>query len=166
MARILRLAGAISVILSLWLPWYAIHLPANFQSVIDAQAGQMPPAFSAIARGLLAAMPRDLQVSGWEVFTGADVAMALLSAGVILLCLIAADRSASVLTAAALAILVLYHVIDRPGPTGFATPEEGALLGLAGATLVLLGTYLDREPVAVMVAAAGPLPPASAPPPR
>ena len=164
MARILRLAGAIAVILSLWLPWYALHLPANLQTLIDARAGQLPPSMADLARGLLAAIPRDLQVTGWEVFSGADVAMALLAGAVILLCCIAADRSASVLTGTALAILVLYHVIDRPGPTGFATPEEGALLGLAGGVLVLLGTWLDREPVAVVVAS--PVSPASMPPPR
>ncbi|MGZ4270051.1 MAG: hypothetical protein ACXVFN_11200 [Solirubrobacteraceae bacterium] len=151
MARSMRLAGATAVLLSLWMPWYGIHLPDGLQSQIDARAGEMPPGFAAFAKGLLAAMPQNLHVSAWQAFGGADVAMAFLAGGLVLLCFVAADRALSVAGAVALAGLVAVHIVDRPGPSGFATLKAGPWVALLGALTALASTLISEpapEPAA------------------
>jgi hypothetical protein len=141
----MRLAGAAAVLVSLWMPWYAIHIPDSLRSQIGASAGQLPPGFAAFAQGLLAALPQNLHVTAWQAFGGADVAMAFLAGGLILLCFAAADRSISLATAAGLLALVVVHLVSRPGADGVATPASGAWVAAAGAVLALAGAVMSEE---------------------
>ena len=85
----------------------------------------MPPGFAAFAQGLLDAIPQNLHVNAWQAFGGADVAMAFLTGGLVLLCFATADRSLSLAGAVALAGLVAVHLVSRPGPSGMATLAAG-----------------------------------------
>jgi hypothetical protein len=170
----MRLTGAAAVLLSLWMPWYGIHVPDSLRSQIDARAGGLPPGFAAFAQGLLDAIPKNLHVSAWQAFGGADVAMAFLAGGLVLLCFATADRAIGLAVAAALASLIVVHLVARPGPSGVATLAGGAWVALAGAAVALAGSVMtdaDVGPVAPMHdAPAWTLPapdsPASVPPPR
>jgi hypothetical protein len=144
----MRLAGAAAVLVSLWMPWYAIHVPDSLRSQIDANAGRLPPGFAAFAQGLLDAIPQNVHVTAWQAFGGADVAMAFLAGGLVLLCFATADRSLSVAAAVALAALVALHLVSRPGPSGMATLAWGAWVALAGAAVALAGSLMsDGEDV-------------------
>jgi len=79
MSRPLRLCGAIAIIASLWLPWYGIAIPDAVRQAVDAQAGQLPEGFADFARGILASLPKSIQLNGWQAFEGADVAIALIA---------------------------------------------------------------------------------------
>ena len=148
----MRLAGAAAVLVSLWMPWYGIHVPDTLRSQIDANAGGMPHGFSDFAQGLLDAIPQNLHVNAWQAFGGADVAMAFLAGGLVLLCFATADRSLSLAGAAALAGLVAVHLVSRPGPSGVATLAAGAWVALAGAAVALAGSLMSAEEDAVAAA--------------
>ena len=144
MSRSMRLAGAAAVLVSLWMPWYAIHVPDSLRSQIDANAGRMPPGFAAFAQGLLAAIPQNLHVNAWQAFGGADVAMAFLAGGLVLLCFATADRSISLAAAVgARSPSSRVHLVSRPGrrrrgdarPPGRGSPLAGAVLRAAGAAM-------------------------------
>ena len=139
----MRLAGAAAVLVSLWMPWYGIHVPDSLRSQIDASAGGLPPGFAAFAQGLLAAIPQNLHVNAWQAFGGADVAMAFLAGGLVLLCFATADRSLSLAAAVALVALVALHLVSRPGPSGMATLAAGAWVALAGAAVALAGSLMS-----------------------
>jgi hypothetical protein len=168
MSRPLRLAGATAVLLSLWMPWYAIHVPGALRDEIGARAGALPQGMAAFAQGLLAALPPVIDVTGWQAFGGADVAMAVLAGGVALLCFAVADRSLSVAAAGALGLLVLVHLFSRPGPAGIASLRFGAWVAMAGAVLAVAGALMSDgehtpEPTPAWMAV-GDAPPSVAPP--
>lgn len=170
MSRWMRLAGATAVLVSLWMPWYGIHVPESLRGQIDASAAGLPPGFAAFAQGLLAAIPENLHVTAWQAFGGADVAMAFLASGLVLLCFANADRTISQAGAVALAGLVVVHLVARPGPSGMATLAAGAWVALAGAAVALAGSVMSDGDAAVAAAPAW-APPApdaspSVPPPR
>jgi Na+-translocating ferredoxin:NAD+ oxidoreductase RnfD subunit len=171
MAKPLRLAGTAMALLSLWMPWYAVHLGA-LASQIDARAGSLPAGFAELAKGLLAAVPQDVHVTGWQAMAGGDVAIAFLAGGLALLSFATADRIISVAGAVALVAVVGYHVAEPAGPSGLLTLNSGAWVALLGAGLTLASTFLDGEPQ-VLTPAPEPLPawqeparPASVAPPR
>ena len=145
MAKPLRLAGAAMALLSLWMPWYAVHLD-TISSQIDARASSLPAGFADFAKGLLAAIPQNVHVTGWQVMNGGDVAIAFLAGGLALLTFATADRSISVAAAAALLAIVAYHVADPAGPSGLLTLKSGAWVALIGAGLALASTFMDDEP--------------------
>lgn len=140
MARPLRLAGAAAAFLSLWMPWYAIHLPESFTSALGTQTGA-PPALAAFTQGLLSALPK--HANGWQAMGGGDVAIAFLAGGLALLSFATADRSISVVGALAMVGIVAVHIVSPPGPEGFLVPASGAWVGLIGAGVVLASTFMS-----------------------
>ena len=175
MSRPLRLAGAIAVIASLWLPWYGITIPDAVRRAVDAQAGQMPPGFADFARGILASLPRSIQLNGWQSFEGADVALALIAGAVAVSVLMAIDVRAVLGAAAAIAGLVVVHILDQPGPNEIVTVKAGPWVALAGAVAIALSARAEPTPAAAPQALPPPPPPserwappapASVPPPR
>jgi hypothetical protein len=174
MSRPLRLAGAIAVIASLWLPWYGITIPDAVQQAIEGQAGQLPNGFAEFARGLLAALPRSIELNGWQAFEGADVAIALIAGAAALSVLIAIDVRAVLGAAAAIAGLVAVHVLDQPGPNEIVSVKVGPWVALAGAAAIALSARAEpTRAAATPTVAPAPSPdawappaPASVPPPR
>jgi hypothetical protein len=143
MTRPLRLAGALAVVASLWLPWYGIHIPDAVRTVFDQQSGQLPPGFAEFARGLLAALPQSLTLNGWQAFEGADVAIALLAGAVAFSVLLTVDVRAVLGGATAIAGLVLVHVLDQPGPNEIVSVKVGPWVALAGAAAIALSARAE-----------------------
>jgi hypothetical protein len=138
MTRPLRLAGALAVLASLWLPWYGISIPASVRDAFDQQTGQLPPGFADFARGLLDAIQQSLRLNGWQSFEGADVALALLAGAVALSVLMAVDVRAILAAAAVIGGLVVVHVLDQPGPNEIVTVKVGPWVALGGAVAIAL----------------------------
>jgi hypothetical protein len=176
MSRPLRLCGAIAVIASLWLPWYGITIPDAVRQAVDAQAGQLPAGFADFARGILASLPKSIQLNGWQAFEGADVAIVLIAGAAAASVLMAIDVRAVLGAAAAIAGLVIVHVLDQPGPNEIVTVKAGPWVALAGAAAIALSARAEPTPAAAPQAfSPAPAPPtdpwappapASVPPPR
>jgi hypothetical protein len=174
MSRPLRLCGAIAVIASLWLPWYGITIPDAVRQAVDAQAGQLPEGFADFARGILASLPKSIQLNGWQAFEGADVAIALIAGAAALSVLMAIDVRAVLGAAAAIAGLVIVHVLDQPGPNEIVTVKAGPWVALAGAAAIALSARAEPTPAPASSAFPPPAPmetwapppAASVPPPR
>jgi hypothetical protein len=143
MSRPLRLAGAMAVVISLWLPWYQVRISDAMRHAFDGQAGQLPQGFAAFARGVLAALPASLDLTGWQAFQGADVALAMLAGAVAISVTLAVDLRAVLAGAAAIGALVVFHVVDQPGPNEIVTVRFGAWIALAGAAAIALSAFAD-----------------------
>jgi hypothetical protein len=170
MTRPLRLAGALMVAVSLWLPWYGATIPRELREAFDAQASQLPQGFADFARGLLDAIPATIRLNGWQAFEGADVALALLAGAVAASVILAVDVRAVMGAAAAIAGLVLVHVLDQPGPNQIVTVKVGPWVALAGAAAIALSARSEAPapsaaPVGPTPDGWAPAPSASVPPP-
>lgn len=146
MSRPLRLAGAIAVIASLWLPWYAITIPDAVRQAVDAQAGQLPQGFADFARGVLASLPQSIQLNGWQAFEGADVAIALIAGAAAITALMEIDVRAVLGSAAAIAGLVVVHILDQPGPNEIVSVKSGPWVALAGAAAIAFSARPESRP--------------------
>lgn len=174
MSRPLRLAGAVAVIASLWLPWYGIAIPDAIRQAVDAQAGQLPQGFADFARGVLASLPHSIQLNGWQSFEGADVAIVLIAVAAGITALLEIDVRAVLGAAAAIAGLVVVHILDQPGPNEIVSVKAGPWVALAGAAAIALSARPERthpEPSPLFPPPAptdqwAPTAPASVPPPR
>ena len=174
MSRPLRLAGALAVIASLWLPWYGVTIPDAVRQAVDAQAGQLPDGFADFARGILASLPKSIQLNAWQAFEGADVAIALIAGAAALSVLMAIDVRALLGAAAAIAGLVIVHVLDQPGPNEIVAVKTGPWVALAGAAAIALSARAEPTPAPASQAFPPPAPTetwappaaASVPPPR
>jgi hypothetical protein len=173
MSRPLRLAGAVAVIASLWLPWYGITIPDAIRQAVDAQAGQLPQGFAEFARGVLASLPHSIQLNGWQAFEGADVAIALIAGAAAITALIEIDVRAVLGAAALIAGLVVVHILDQPGPNEIVSVKAGPWVALAGAAAIAFSAWPESTPSRAPQAFPpppteqwAPSAPASVPPPR
>jgi len=95
--------------------------------------------------------PLDLGLNGWQAFSVLDLVLALLALSPLALVALQATRDSpslpvafSVLStvAGALALLlILYRIVDQPGPNEAVEVELGAWLGLAAATAMTAGGW-------------------------
>jgi hypothetical protein len=118
---IVALGGAL-LFGSLFVTWYdatgSQEFPVRGQSAFDA-----------------------LGSSGWQAFTGVDLVLAVLAV-VIVVC--SAGR-AGMAAGAPAAVVVLFRMIDPPGPDAFVELGPGAWLALAGALTTVIGGLLVRN---------------------
>jgi hypothetical protein len=181
----LALVGALVAVASLWRPWYSVRFPPEFRELFSShgQLGSDPGLFGQLVRGMAAAIPDHVAVSGWDALKGADVTL-VVSAVVVLAAVLAASgaiagvradgqlaaRTASVAGAVVLAVAA-WHVVKKPGggaPAEVADwihVESGLWMALAaGAAMLggglwagaqLAGEHPYRHPI--MPSAAGPL---------
>jgi hypothetical protein len=113
-------AGGLALVVSLFLDWYGL--------------GRL-----------------DLGASGWEAFSVLDVVLALLALVPLALVATQATRDSpslpvafSVLATVAgflAALLILYRVINQPGPNDLVTVELGAWVGLAASVAIAAGGW-------------------------
>jgi len=144
------------------------------RQAVDAQASQLPDGFADFARGILASLPRSIQLNGWQAFEGADVAIALIAGAAALSVLIAIDVRAVLGAAAAIAGLVIVHVLDQPGPNEIVAVKTGPWVALAGAAAIALSARAEPTPAPASQVLPPPAPTetwappaaASVPPPR
>jgi hypothetical protein len=93
----------------------------------------------------------DLGVSAWEAFSVLDVVLALLALVPLALVALQATRDSpslpialSVITTVAGAVatlLILYRIVNQPGPNDIVTVELGAWIGLAAAVAIAGGGW-------------------------
>jgi hypothetical protein len=159
--HIVALAGAVVVLLSLFLPWYEVRIPDSVLQMFGSggQLGGDPGLLGQLSRGVAAALPSSIAASGWKELEGADLALCLGAAGVIAAVLAVAgalgpgvrvdQRSAgsaiAVIGAVALVVVVV-HVVHKPGhgsPLADAVHlRAGIWMALAGAAVMLTGGVL------------------------
>jgi hypothetical protein len=137
-------AGAVVLLVSLFLNWFDARLPAAAAQVRPSGVDEIDVTLP---------LGSDHASSGWDALGWlvlALVVIALLCAAA-LVAFTAVDRpvthivAAAVLTATAAPIallaLVLRALVFQPGPNELVTVEGGAWIGLAGAALLAIGAW-------------------------
>jgi len=151
-------ASGLVLLVSLWLSWYGIDL---------GQVG------GAIGAGL------DLSANAWQAFGLLDLLLFITAVAAIAFAALAANgrrvdlpvAPAQVVAglAALATLLVVYRIINAPGPDGAIGVEFGAFIGLLSAAGVTFGAWRAMQegtaPAAAAPPAATPAPPAADPPP-
>jgi drug/metabolite transporter (DMT)-like permease len=93
----------------------------------------------------------DVGVNAWQAFSVLDIALALLASAPLALVVLQATRDSpalpvafSVFTTVAGAVallLILYRIVDQPGPNDAVDVEPGAWVGLVAAVVVTAGGW-------------------------
>ncbi len=153
----LALVGALAAFASLWRPWYEITIPQQLRDALSGQIGQDPGLLGEMARGIATALPSSISASGWKELAGADAAVAVGAVVVVALVLgaggafgsaVRIDSGAAARGIAAVGalgvVLVLVHIVNRPGPgsgpgSDFIHVAQGLWIALAGCVAVVVG---------------------------
>ena len=153
-------AGGLLLLVSLYLPWYGLELPAGTGN---------------LAAPVLAAELAGATASGWQAFTVTDILLALLALPAIAVPIVSltargpAKPIAVEVIASAVGwiavVLVAYRLIDPPGPNAFIALRYGAWLALAGALIAWVGSWLAMSDESTPGAVAPDVPRRPAPPP-
>ena len=124
--------GGLVLFVSLWLPWYGID-PHAFGGVVAGQ-GNVPEA------------------SAWEALSEIDVLLALFALPAIGVPISAALSKVPTAPVAFTVIatcasflsvlLVLFRLLDQPGSNELVAVKYGAWIGLVGALVALVGSWL------------------------
>lgn len=143
LARQLLAAGALLLLVALFLGWYGV----------DLQAARVQE-----AERLSDAALSGSRLTGWEAFSAIDVLLAVAAVTGAATGLVPVLRGGAALVpwasgiatgAAGLAALVIvYRIIDQPGPDGVLSLRAGPFVALAGALLMTYGasrTWSGRE---------------------
>ena len=135
LARQLATAGALLLFVSLFLGWYGVDLGAERVEETERLSD------AALSGGRL---------TGWEAFSSIDILLAVAAVAGGAAGLLPVLRGGGRLTpwasgfatgAAGLASLViLYRLVDEPGPDGVMSLSAGIFVGLAGALLMTYGS--------------------------
>jgi hypothetical protein len=157
--HLLALAGSAVVGASLWLPWYALRVPAALRGAISDQAGGLPAPLGDLARNLAQALPEKIKGTGWQTLHGPDVVLfcgALLVGLAVILAAGVAGSAVRVAPAAAgrlalfagvgLGLLVIIKLMEPPGPNEYMSAEIGVWVALAGCALMAAGGLLASHP--------------------
>ncbi|MDA0163798.1 hypothetical protein OM076_26240 [Solirubrobacter ginsenosidimutans] len=132
--------GGVLLLVSLFLPWYMPNLP----TALDGATLQVKQ-FTLVVES----------VTAWQAFTVTDILLAVIALPAILVPVISVTTSGpaksigiAVIASATgwLAILlVVFRLLDPPGPNGAADLRYGAWLALAGAILAWVGSWLSMR---------------------
>jgi hypothetical protein len=125
--------GGVVLFVSLFLDWYSLD------------AGELGPVLGGI----------DLSASGWEAFSWVDLlcavtAIAAVGAAVVTATsrTVASPVGTSVVVAglgAVSAVVILYRIVNQPGPNDLIVVEVGAYLGFIAAVAVAVGGWLEMR---------------------
>jgi len=129
--------GGLALLVTLFLPWYELDV-----GQVDVRDD---------LRTVHALFAGDFTMTAWRAFSVSDVLLALLALLAIALPVVTAVASgpakpvafavlSSVGSSLAL-LLVLYHVLNQPGPNQFVDLRYGAWLGLLASMLTLGGCW-------------------------
>jgi hypothetical protein len=98
---------------------------------------------------------RSIGLTAWQAFGILDVILAIAALAAIALAVVTAARrspalpvAASVVTAAlgiAATLLVLYRILNQPGPNEFVEAELGAFLGFVAALAIAAGSWASMR---------------------
>ena len=149
-ADVLAGVGGVVLLGSLWLKWYGF----------DADALVPKGELEGPAKNLVDTALATADITAWQAFSVTDVLLALfalLAIGVPLTSALARRPAKPVAftvlgsVGGVLAVLlVLYRLVDQPGSNALVAVKAGAWIGMAGAVLTLVGSWLamadDRTP--------------------
>jgi hypothetical protein len=149
--QLLAALGGVGLAISLWLPWYTIHIPqAALDSVnqLSQQLGALGPLMRTGAQLISQLGP--FHVTAWQAFkTTPDVLLvaAIIGGGLALLALSERAGNTSQLTMLAGAvgtILVGYRIAVPPGQnSSLVSPDWGVYVGLLSSLALLAGGFLS-----------------------
>jgi len=150
----LAAAGGAGLAISLWLPWYTVHIP---QAALNSVA-EMSQQFGALG-GLIRSGARlisqlgPFHLTSWQVFKTTPavlLAVAIIGGGLALLALTDRAGNTSQLTMLAGGVgglLVGYRIVVPPGQGGFVHPAWAVYLALLSALAMLAGGFMaNRSP--------------------
>jgi hypothetical protein len=139
-------AGGVALLAALFLHWYGVSLEPLDQALPPGTIGVLD-----IFQGA--------EATAWQAFDVLDVVLALLALVPLGLVFTQATRRSpsipvafSVLTTLAgglAALLILYRIVNQPGPNDLVTVEAGAWLGLLAALVIAGGGWRSMrvEPI-------------------
>jgi hypothetical protein len=152
--HLVSLAGAAAVLVSLWMPWYSVRLPDALRRLFAGEGSGLPPGLKGFTNALAARLPDEIHGSGWQVFSGADVALAaaalligalLLASGEAFGPSIKVDRvlsaQAAMLGGGAIGCLVVWKLLQPPVSSEYVRALAGPYVALAGSFCLGLGGW-------------------------
>lgn len=152
--RIAAIAGAL-LFIDLWMSWYSVNVPKGLGKFVD-----------------LAGV--DTTATAWQAFSWTDIFVAITALVAIAGAVMAASSTTnplpiswSQLTAglgAVITLLVLYRIINQPGPNKEINVEWGAYVGLVLVAGVAYGGWRAMSEEGTTARPAAPPPPAPAAP--
>lgn len=150
-------AGAIALIASLFAPWFELSLPQAFLDGLEAESRALPEMFRGFAQSIFSQFPQQLDVTAWQIYTGADVAICAGGVIVLALVLLSAGAGAPAVRAdgralaqpiaylgAGLAVFVLVKLWGQPEPRQFFQVQWGAFVAVGGAVAIAIGGSMAR----------------------
>jgi len=120
--------GAAVTIGSLFMSWYGLSLP-------DEATSELGPL-------VVSSLQEGARRDAWQIFEQTDVALLCLSMAVLIIALMPGTSAATRLigwAGLAATALVVWHLIDQPGPNLLVSIEPGAWLALAGTLAMAAG---------------------------
>jgi hypothetical protein len=150
--------GAITLIVSLFLPWYTLNLPPGAEEALDEQTRGLPEGLRELSRSFAQELIDSVGGTAWEVFSSADIV--LLACGIVVLGVTLwtlATRGASTalpparaarliaLVGAGASALVVVKILDQPGPNLLLDLDYGPFVALAGTVAMALGGLAARD---------------------
>jgi hypothetical protein len=133
--------GGLVLLVSLWLHWYGI----DFRVLL-------PPGQRAGVLNVLTTRTGSFDGNAWQVFSVLDIVFCLIALVAIGVPVTAATTTSpakpiafailgTVFSALAV-VLILYRIANQPGSNAIIAVKPGAWIGLAGAVIALVGSYL------------------------
>lgn len=153
------LTGALLALAGLWAPWYRLDLPDGFFGGVARQVvpadGSAGSAFFQMFATQIDTLEREgrLQADAWDVFRYVDMGIAVAAVVAIAALLLAHTghlerfpSDAVSLVGILAAGMVIFRIVDPPGPAGILHVMLGAWVCLAGAVLMVVGSRLAFRP--------------------
>jgi hypothetical protein len=145
----LAVAGGAGLAISLWLPWYTVHIPQAALNSVSAMSRQFGALGGLIRSGAqLISQLGPFHLTAWQVFKTVPAVLlviAIIGGGLALLALTdrAGDTSQLTRLAGAVgAVLVGYRIAVPPGQGGFVHPAWAIYLALLSSLAILAGGVL------------------------
>ncbi|HLY47993.1 MAG TPA: hypothetical protein VKR21_02255 [Solirubrobacteraceae bacterium] len=145
----LAVAGGAGLAISLWLPWYTVHIPQAALNSVAAMSRQFGALGGLIRSGAqLISQLGPFHLTAWQVFKTVPAVLlviAIIGGGLALLALTDRAGDTSQLTRLAGgvgAVLVGYRIAVPPGQGGFVHPAWAIYLALLSSLAILAGGLL------------------------
>jgi hypothetical protein len=136
--EVVAAVGGVALFVALFLQWYAVNLPIR---TIGSNGGAQ-----------LTFVGKLPSVTAWQAFSYVDIALALYGAlaVAVLVVSVATSGPAKSIGTAVLAsffgfwvvLLVLYRLVNQPGPNAIVEVRTGAWIGLAAVLVAWVGSWL------------------------
>ncbi|MFN8124828.1 MAG: hypothetical protein U0237_20675 [Thermoleophilia bacterium] len=153
------LTGALLTLAGLWAPWYRLDLPDGFFGGVARQVvpadGSAGSAFFQMFATQIDTLEREgrLQVDAWDVFRYVDTGIAAVAVLAVVALLLTHTGHLTRFPSDAVSLggilaagVVIFRIVNPPGPAGILHVMLGAWLCLAGVALMVVGSRLAFRP--------------------